>query len=191
MTRKQTARSPLAATRRGFLALAGAGAALGAVSGLRPVPAAAATPGEPVGFFEPPEREILTLVVERMVASDDPGEPRVRSTATIQTIEGVCAGLDPSLTAPLPWLLRLVEWGPLVFEARPSRFSALPGADRDVSLRGWMTSRFALRRQGFLALRNLAFLGYYTQPETWPGIGYRGPLLPPTPKGSAGSAGSA
>ena len=40
-----------------------------------------------------------------------------------------------------------------------------------------MTSRLALRRMAFLALRNLVLLGYYSQPETWPLIGYQGPLL--------------
>jgi hypothetical protein len=29
----------------------------------------------------------------------------------------------------------------------------------------------------FLALRNLALLGYWSQDETWPLIGYRGPLI--------------
>jgi hypothetical protein len=40
-----------------------------------------------------------------------------------------------------------------------------------------MTSRWHLRRVGFLALRNLAFLGWYAQEETWPLVGYAGPLL--------------
>ncbi len=40
-----------------------------------------------------------------------------------------------------------------------------------------MESRFGVRRLAFLALRNLSLLGYYAQPETWPMIGYRGPLL--------------
>ena len=50
-------------------------------------------------------------------------------------------------------------------------------AQKDTSLEAWLTSRFTLRRMAFLALRNLAFLGYYSQPETWPLIGYEGPLL--------------
>ncbi len=54
---------------------------------------------------------------------------------------------------------------------------------RDASLHGWMTSRFALRRLAFTGLRNLCMLGYYSQPETWPLIGYQGPLIGsrPTP----------
>ena len=40
-----------------------------------------------------------------------------------------------------------------------------------------MTSRLALRRTAFLGLRNLCFLGWYSQPESWSLIGYQGPLL--------------
>ncbi len=65
----------------------------------------------------------------------------------------------------------------MLFDWTPSRFTRLTPTGQDASLRGWMTSRLALRRQGFQALRNLAFLGYYAQPSTWPSIGYAGPLL--------------
>jgi hypothetical protein len=34
-----------------------------------------------------------------------------------------------------------------------------------------------VRRTAFLALRNLAMLGWWSQESTWPLIGYRGPLL--------------
>lgn len=176
----------LATTRRGFLGLAGAGAAFAGLGALRALPGAAAgtgagagfvSPGAATGFFSPGDAEILTRVVERLVDTGEPGAPPVRATGTLATIDRLCAGLAPELTAPLPWLLRLVEWGPWIFEATPSRFSLLPPEAQDASLRGWSTSRLELRRAGFQALRNLACLGYWSQPETWPLIGYRGPLL--------------
>jgi hypothetical protein len=167
----------LATTRRGFLGLAGAGAAFAGLGALRALPGAAANPGAGAGFFSPGDAEILTRVVERIVDTGEPGAPPVRATGTLATIDRLCAGLAPELTAPLPWLLRLVEWGPWIFEATPSRFSLLPPEAQDASLRGWSTSRLELRRAGFQALRNLACLGYWSQPETWPLIGYRGPLV--------------
>ena len=45
-----------------------------------------------------------------------------------------------------------------------------------------------LQGVGFL---NLAFLGYYAQPATWPGIGYAGPLLPRTDPASVTEPGGA
>ena len=163
-------------SRRGFLALAGGGAALGSLASLRAVPAAALADTES-RFFASGEREILTQVVERMVATGDPAAPPVRATRTIATIDALCARLDPTTTAPLPALLRLVEWGPVLFERRLARFTTLAPDDQDAALRGWMTSGLALRRIGFYALRNLSLLGYWSQDETWPLVGYAGPLL--------------
>ncbi len=173
-----SAPSRLATTRRGFLRLAGSGVALATLAQVRAVPAAArAAPAGGVGFFEPGPREILTQVVERMVDTGEASAPAVRDTRAVDTIDALCAGLDPTLTEPLPWLLYAVEWGPFVFDLTFCRFTRMDDAGKDASIRAWMTSRLALRRQGFAALKNLAFLGYYAQEETWPLIDYAGPLL--------------
>jgi hypothetical protein len=171
-----------ALSRRSFLALAGGGAALVALAHVRGVPGAAPggaadAEGAALAFFSADEADVLTHVVERMVESGEPGLPRVRDTGAVRAIDRLCAGLDPELTRPLPALLRAVEWGPWLFEWRFARFRALDAAAQDASLRGWMTSRFALRRQGFQALKNLACLGWYSQEASWPAIGYAGPLL--------------
>jgi hypothetical protein len=171
------------ATRRGFLRLASTTAALAALAQLRAVPLGAEEPpaGAP-GFFEAGDREILTQIVERMVATGDPAAPRVRETNTIATIDTLCRKLDPSISGQLPWALRAFEYGPIVFELTPKRFSRMSEAEQDASLSGWMSSRFGLRRLAFVALRNLSMLGYYSQPETWPLIGYLGPLVGPGPR---------
>ena len=174
-----------ALSRRGFLGLVGSGSALASLASLRALPAAA-DPGAviPACFFGPSETEILTQVVERMVDTGEPGAPPVRQTRAIATIDRLCASLDPSATAPLPSLLRLVEWGPLLFERRFARFTQLDAAAQDASLAGWMRSSLALRRKGFYALRNLSLLGYWSQDETWPLVRYAGPLLQ-RPRGTA------
>jgi len=167
------------ATRRGFLRLVGQGtalAALGQLRGLSPAVAAAAADA-PERCFDAAETEILTQLVERLVDTGEPDAPRVRNTRTIATIDALCAQLDPSVTAQLSIALRLFEYGPFVFELRFSRFTRMDDAEKDASLEGWQASRLALRRHAFLALRNLAMLGYYSQPETWSLIGYAGPLI--------------
>ena len=163
------------ATRRGFLRLAGGSAALAALANVRALPALASR--SETRFFAPAEREVLTQVVERMVETGEPAAPAVRATGAIDAIEGLCLSLDPGVTAPLPALLRLVEWGPLLFDGRLARFTTGSPADQDDALASWMRSRFAWRRAGFLALRNLALLGYWSQDATWPLIGYQGPLI--------------
>ena len=97
------------------------------------------------------------------------------------------AGLDPALSGDLALALRLFEYGPILFDFTPSRFSRLEAGGRDAAIRSWMTSRIGARRLGFTALRNLAMVGYYAQEETWGAIGYEGPLLR-SPAASPGSA---
>ena len=167
----------LRTTRRGFLRLAGATAAFASLAQIRALPVAAA--GAAVGerFFDPLETEILTRIAERVCDTGDPSAPPLAATRTIATIDAFCRDLDPALSGDLPLALRLFEWGPFVFDWTFTRFTRMSEAERDASLRAWMTSRLAIRRQAFAALRNLCLLGFYSQPETWRRIGYQGPLV--------------
>jgi len=166
-------------TRRGFLRLAAASASLGALAELRALPARATSSAEPAGarFFNPTDTEILTQIAERMVDSGHSAAPRLRATGAIETIDRTCRELDPALTSLLPTVVRLVEYGPFFFDWTFRRFTQLSDQEKDASLNGWMTSRFEVRRLAFKALRNLSILGYYSQEESWPLIGYAGPLL--------------
>jgi hypothetical protein len=175
-----TGRTGLRTDRRGFLALSlafGGGAGLAGLAGLRALPARAAAEPTDAAFFSSDERRILEAVVARMVETGDPRAPALGDTRTLDVIDGVCAELPPDVTELLPLALRLFEWWPFLFELRFRRFSDLPPEQQDASLEGWRTSRFAVRRTAFLALRNLAMLGWWSQESTWPLIGYRGPLL--------------
>ncbi|HEX2484305.1 MAG TPA: hypothetical protein VHQ66_03335 [Myxococcota bacterium] len=170
--------------RRSFLALAGSGAALAALARVAPGAALGCGPGAPpregaegARFFAPDEADVLAAVVERIVDTGLPDAPPVRESGAVLAIDRLCTSLDPELTRPLPALLRLVEWGPLVFDFAFARFRALPPEAQDASLRGWMTSSLALRRQGFQALKGLACYGWYSQEESWRLVGYAGPLL--------------
>jgi hypothetical protein len=167
----------LRATRRGFLRLASTSAALTALAQIRVLPAPAAAEPPRDRFFDAGETEILTQIVERMVDSGEPGAPAVRETRSVATIDALCRRLDPGISGTLPLALRLFDYGPILFDLSFSRFSRMSDEQKDASLDAWLTSRLALRRTAFLALRNLAFLGYYSQPETWPLIGYQGPLI--------------
>lgn len=165
-------------TRRAFLRSAGLATSLTALSGLRAVPALASERAlEATLLLSEDETEVLTQIVERMVASDDPRAPTVRETGAIATIERLLRQLDPSLTQDLPLAIRLFDWGPIVFDFTFTRFTNMDAEAQDESIRCWMSSRISLRREAYAAFRNLAFLGYYSQDEVWPGIGYRGPLL--------------
>jgi hypothetical protein len=182
-------RSP-ATTRRGFLRLSGATAAVCTLAQLRVLPLAAVgcagdAPGE--RFFDDAETEILTQLMERVVETGLPDAPRVRDTHAVATVDALCRSLDPAVSGVLPLALGLLEWSPLLFDARLSRFTRLSADGQDATLRSFAGSRFALRRMAFLGLRNLCFMGWYSQPEVWPLVGYQGPLLRRAPAGGAPS----
>jgi hypothetical protein len=166
-------------SRRGFLALAGSGAALATLGRLPASALSAASGAAPGGaaFFAPGEADVLLQVMERIVDSGLPDAPRVRDSGALAAIDRLCLSLDPELVKPLPWLLQAVEWGPWLFDLSFARFTTLSDAEKDASLRGWMTSRLALRRLGFQALKNLSLLGWYSQEASWAAIGYAGPLI--------------
>jgi hypothetical protein len=170
----------LRATRRAFLGWAGSTAAFTTLASLQPLTAAAtsATANASAGFCDEGETEILTQIMERMVDTGLPDAPQVRDTGAIATVESLCAGLDPSVSGPLPLLMRGFEYAPILLDFTFTRFTQMTDAEKDVSLETWRTSRLHLRRLAFLAVRNLCFFGWYAQPEIWPLIGYQGPLLP-------------
>ncbi|MCP3986500.1 MAG: hypothetical protein GY723_19125 [bacterium] len=165
-------------TRRAFLRSTGLATSLTALSGLSAVPALTSEGASgSAPFLSEDDTEVLTQIVERMVASDASGAPPVRETGAIAAIERLLQQLDPSLTQDLPLAIRLFDWGPIVFDFTFTRFVNMDAEAQDESIRCWMSSRISLRREAYAALRNLALLGYYSQDEVWPGIGYRGPLL--------------
>lgn len=173
---RTTRTGALRTTRRGFLRLAGATAAFTALAQVRMAPLALAAADDGERFFDPWETEVLSQIAERMV--DTGGEaPPVRETGTVASIDLLCRGLDPALSGQLPMALRLFEYGPILFDFSFSRFTRMSDAEKDASLRAWADSRLGVRRMGFMALRNLCLLGYYSQPATWKAIGYKGPLL--------------
>ncbi len=172
--------------RRTFLKLGALGPAMLALeqlpargawlAGTVPAPERSIEPGAE-RIFDDDESELLMAIVDRMVYTGDPGAPEPREIGTLATIEATLALLDESLVDELRLALRLVEYWPLLFEWRFRRFRSLSPEAQDRSLEGWRGSRIETRRRVFYALRNLALLGYWSQDETWPLIGYGGPWI--------------
>jgi len=171
----------LLATRRVFLRWAGCTAAFTTLAQLNPLTAFGQTQASgdapAARFFDPDQTEMLTQIMERVVDTGLPDAPRVRDTQAVASVDTLCRGLDPSISAPLPLLLGAFEYAPFILDFTFTRFRRMSDAEKDASLEAWRTSRLPLRRLAFLGVRNLCFFGWYAQPETWPLIGYRGPLL--------------
>ena len=107
--------------------------------------------------------------------------------AALTRVLQLIAALQADDRNRLRLLLSLLD-SPLVNLALSGRFASfvdLSPERREIALRGWAYSRFALRRAGFQALKRLAHVAYYCWPTVdgghpvWRAAGYPGPLPPP------------
>jgi hypothetical protein len=170
-------------TRRGLIKKTLGGTALLALAGSVPVALRKTRLRElpkdrALQFFTPAEYSIWAAVADRILA-----EEHASGAPTPAEID--VAGRADAFLAPLPEtdrkdlkrllalfdnaLFSIAQGGP----ARP--FTAMSAADQDAHLRRWQTSRLAIQRTGFQAMKRLCCALYFSAPETFRGVGYPGP----------------
>jgi hypothetical protein len=135
-------------------------------------------------FFIGPRRETFLALADRIAPAcagrpeEGPayaGEPGAKSDATVAVAELFLASQDEGTRSKLRLLLKVFEWGAAFRFGR--RFTRLPAATQDAYMQAWERSPIQLFRFGFSSLRNLVLLSFYTRPESWPMLGYPGPVL--------------
>ena len=94
--------------------------------------------------------------------------------------DDVLAEIDrtvPFMPRPLQLLfplgLRLLEWGPLVFAARPTRLSRLPREEALALCERWLHSRLKPLRMLMLGVRALVYLAFFQHPAVVGSMGVR------------------
>ena len=85
--------------------------------------------------------------------------------------------LEPDRQVLVGLLPALLNQGHRAFNPILRSWTALPEAERAAALEDWATSSLALRRQVYVALRQLLLFHAYSDPSTWAAIGYPGPWL--------------
>jgi long-chain-alcohol oxidase len=135
------------------------------------------TPAKQAGgektFLTKGQRETLNALCRRILAHLD-----VAAHNLAGEIEGRLVGGDPLVRKRVATALAAFD-NPavgLLVSGKPRRFTRLPAAEQDAVLRGWEGSRIGARRTVFQALRRLILSTYYSLPQSYPDIGYRGPL---------------
>jgi len=126
-------------------------------------------------FFTDYRRATFLALAARVVPDEGPLAPGAASDATLDVAEKLIASQDEPTRKKLRLLLGVVEWGAALKFGR--RFTRLPQGEQEAYLRAWQGSSIQLFRFGFSSLRNLALLSFYTRPESWPMMGYPGPVL--------------
>lgn len=117
----------------------------------------------PLQFFSPTEAEILTVLTERMVGTDF---PNIEHASPVTIIDAFVVELPSNLQVQLRRALHLFQWCPVVFTGQLRPFTRLSPRDAEIYIQSWAESRFAIRRRLFRGLRDLTFLGYYSQAAT-------------------------
>lgn len=184
--------APANLDRRRFVRRGLVGGALLAAAGTLPFAFRATrlrAPRGPLRLLTPGEYAVLAAAVGRIVPGDGAGPkwPSAEALDCAGKIDALMARVHPDVGNDFRRLLRLLEssaFGALQAGA-PRPFTQSAPAEQDARLQGWRTSRLALLRSGYQAVKRLADAAYYAAPETFALVGYPGPpdvpQLPETP----------
>ncbi len=159
-------------------------------------------PGRTLLFFTPAEYSVWAAVADRILAreatyitqehNDGPPLPPAvaveaaekRPTAPTPAAVDVAgkadaflAPLDAASAKDLKQLLALFDSAlfSLFTGGPPHPFTQLGAPEQDAQLKTWQTSRLAIRRTGYQAMKRLCCAIYFGAPETYASIGYPGP----------------
>lgn len=119
---------------------------------------------------------VVRALVERFIPQRA-GFPSPDALGTAKAVDDILAMVDDSTRVELGQLLMLFENAlpNILFGLRTVPFTQLAPDEQQAVLAEWMTSRLALRRTGYLALRTIVMSAYYGNPATWSATGYPGP----------------
>jgi hypothetical protein len=173
----------MAETRRGLLKKTLGGAALLAAAGAVPVALRGTKlrelpPGTPLQFFTPAEYSIWAAVADRVLAEEKPsGAPGAAQVDVAGRADAFLAPLPETDRKDLKRLLALFDNALFsAVQGGPARtFTAMSPQEQDAHLRRWQTSRFALQRTGYQAMKRLCCALYFSDPQTYASVGYPGP----------------
>jgi len=160
-----------------------AGAALLAAAGsvplaLRRTKVREAAKGRPLQFFTPAEYSIWAAVADRVLAEEKPsGAPTASGLDVAGRADAFLAPLPQADRKDLKQLLALFDNAlfSVLGGGPPRPFTAMSPDDQDAHLRRWQTSRLAIQRTGYQAMKRLCCALYFSAPETYASVGYPGP----------------
>ena len=109
-------------------------------------------------FFTETEHNILKSVCTYMVGVSG----NTALDIPVLVIDAFVQQLPKGLRKQLRFGLHLFQWGPPLFIGRLCRFTQLDPSDAVRYIEGWAKSRFKVRRRLFRGLRDIAFLGFYS-----------------------------
>jgi hypothetical protein len=145
-------------------------------------------PRNALRLLSPGEYSVLAAVAARIVPGDGAGPkwPSADAVDCAGKIDALMARVHPDVGNDFRRLLRLIESGlvGVLLAGSPRPFTRATPAQQDARLEAWRTSRLAVLRSGYQAVKRLAHASYYASPETYALVGYPGPPDVPQPPGA-------
>jgi hypothetical protein len=142
-----------------------------AKSAPEPTPAIAPVPVPARKILGKRSRRVLRALAE-VVAPRAPGLV-VDPESLVDVADSICAEMPRFLQLLMPIGLLLIEFGTWFWAGTFRRCSRLDLARRERYVRGWVQSRWAMRRDLIKGVKGLILLGFYSDPRVMELIGYR------------------
>ena len=188
-------------SRRGLIKKTLGGAALLAAAGAVPLAlrkTRLVQPRSELKFFTEAEYSIWAAVADRVLAQEvtaatrdaesgtadaallalkRPAAPAPAQVDVAGKADAFLAPLSPSEAKDLKQLLALFDNALFSFVSGgpPRPFTQMEPAEQDEHLHAWQSSRLAIKRTGFQAMKRLCCAIYFGAPETYASAGYPGP----------------
>jgi hypothetical protein len=133
----------------------------------------------PLQLLSADEYAVFAAAAARLAPGDGAGPkwPTAEALDCAGKVDALMARVHPDVGTDFRRLLRMFEssfLGAFVAGA-PRPFTRSAPAEQDARLEAWRTSRLAILRSGYQALKRLAHATYYASPEVYALIGYPGP----------------
>jgi hypothetical protein len=139
-----------------------------------------AQPGLVDGRLSPRSREVFAALARALLDGALPAAPSARQaaiTAHLGRVDATIAGLPAHVQKELSMLLAVLGSAPgrLGLAALHDDWPQASVAAIQAALQGMRFSSIAMRQQAYLALHELTNGAYFSDPSTWPLLGYPGP----------------
>ncbi len=166
------------ATRRQFIKVGVAGAAILAAARWIERPMAAAAPS--LRFLDASGAAMTAAFVPVVLAGVLPEEPEARARAVREVVEAfdrAVSGLSPAVQQEVEQLFAVLRFGPtrLAFTGLWAPIEEATREDIAAFFARWRHSRFDIQRAGYQALTQLIQAAWYGNASAWAAIGYPGP----------------
>lgn len=143
--------------------------------------AALLSPGLHEGRLSPAGREVFKAVGRAVLDQSLPREDTPRQdalTGLLNRVDELALALPPHAQAELSQLLSLLASDPgrRALAGLGDQWSLATEARIQQSLQQMRLSGLVLRRQAYAALHDITAAAYFSDPSTWPQLGYPGPV---------------